>query len=202
MSIDSLITFLQRNFYHHEGLLSFSEFLRLQGHFIDSFSFVERCLFAFENYFCSEFQCIMPSNAQEFLSEGEHFVPQVELDYSEMAEPLNRVFGECLVKYIDVLGRKGCSRTALEYCKLLLGLCPKRDLQGSLLRIDYYALRAREYTFFLDFVEKFSQQIYEKQTDKISCLKLLPNILMSCALASKNVASSEEECKNYNEELE
>jgi len=65
------------------------------------------------------------------------------------------VFGDCLVKYIDVLGRKGCSRTALEYCKLLLGLNPKQDTHGVLLRIDYYAIRAKEYNFLLNFVEGF-----------------------------------------------
>ena len=39
-------------------------------------------------------------------------------------EHLNKVFCEALVKYIDILGRKGCSRTALEICKLLLSLSP------------------------------------------------------------------------------
>jgi hypothetical protein len=72
--------------------------------------------------------------------EGLYFMPQVEMDG---LEPLNHVFGECLVKYIDVLGRKGCCRTALEYCKLLLGLNPKVDFWGVLMRIDYYAIRAK-----------------------------------------------------------
>lgn len=89
--------------------------------------------------------------------ENEAFVPQVELDFSEGAETLNEVFAECLVKYIDVLGRKGCSRTALEICKLLLGLCPQLDLQGALLRYDYYAIRAHEYTYLLDFISQFGE---------------------------------------------
>jgi hypothetical protein len=67
------------------------------------------------------------------------------------------IFGECLVKYIDVLGRKGCCRTALEYCKLLLGINSKLDFHGSLLRIDYYAIRAHEYSYLLDFVENFGE---------------------------------------------
>lgn len=62
MNIDALIKFLQKNFYHHESLLSFSEFLRLQGHFIDSFTFVERCMFAFEYAFCYEFMCVPPQS--------------------------------------------------------------------------------------------------------------------------------------------
>lgn len=56
------------------------------------------------------------------------------------------------MKYIDILGRKGCSRTSLEYCKLLLSICPYNDPYGALLRIDFYALRAHEYDLYLDFV--------------------------------------------------
>ena len=70
------------------------------------------------------------------------------------------VFTDCLVKYIDVLGRKGCGRTALEFCKMLLGTCPKLDLQGALLRIDYYAIRAKEQNYLLDFIHKFGEQVY------------------------------------------
>lgn len=147
--------------------------------------------------------CVLAQNKADFiLSEGQHFVPQIELYFGDAYEPLNLVFTECLVKYIDVLGRKGCCRTALEYCKLLIGLSPKLDQQGCLLRIDFYALRAREYSYLLDFVEKFGEQIYEQKNDKINCLKLMPNLLMSSALACRSVESSEEECKNHNKELE
>jgi len=54
-----------------------------------------------------------------------------------------------------VLGRKGCCKTALEFCKLLLGLNPKEDKHGVLLRIDYYAIRARDHGYLLDFINKF-----------------------------------------------
>jgi hypothetical protein len=80
-----------------------------------------------------------------------YFVPQVELDQMPGCEPLNIVFGDCLVKIIDVLGRKGSARTALEYCKLLFGLNPKQDTHGVLLRLDYYAYRAKEYKYLMDF---------------------------------------------------
>lgn len=92
------------------------------------------------------------------------------------------MFGECLVKYIDVLGRKGCCRTALEYCKLLLGLGAQQDPHGVLLRIDYYAMRAKEYDYILQFKDNFANQIY-KNSDKISCIRLMPNFMMTGALA-------------------
>ena len=124
-------------------------------------------------------------------------MPQCEIDG---VEPLNNVFGECLVKYIDVLGRKGCCRTAVEFCKLLLGLNPKVDPHGVLLRIDYYSIRAKQYQFLLDFVNNYSNEVFGKNDENISCVKLLPNLLMSSALALKNV--KEEESKNHNEDLE
>lgn len=55
MDIGALLGFLQKNFYHHESLLSFADFLRLQGKFSDAFGFVERCLFAFEYAFTYDF---------------------------------------------------------------------------------------------------------------------------------------------------
>jgi hypothetical protein len=47
--ISNLMNFLQKNFYHHESLLYFADFLRIQGKFSDSAHFLERCLFAFES---------------------------------------------------------------------------------------------------------------------------------------------------------
>ena len=47
--------FLRRNFYHHESLVYFADFLRIQGKFTDSFHFLERCLFAFESAWTFDF---------------------------------------------------------------------------------------------------------------------------------------------------
>lgn len=49
MDIHMLMQFLGKNFYHHESLLYFADFLKIQGKFTEAFHFVERCLFAFEN---------------------------------------------------------------------------------------------------------------------------------------------------------
>ena len=74
------------------------------------------------------------------------------MDLSPGSEPLNKTFCECLLKYIDILGRQGCNRTAVEYCKLLLALSPAEDPYGVLLRYDYYALRAKEHQILIQFV--------------------------------------------------
>ena len=206
MDIQNMYHFLQRNFYHHESLLSFADFLRLQGKFADAFEFLERCLFAFEHAFCYDFMPVQPGNAPDKAEEesGEYFVPQVLLQQNYDSEPLNTIFGDCLVKYIDVLGRKGCCRTALEYCKLLFGLNQQNDTHGVLLRIDYYAHRAREYQYLLDFMSNFSAQVYATEltkAKKISSIKLMPNHMLGAALALKNLSKAEES-KSRNADIE
>lgn len=122
------------------------------------------------------------------LKSADDFVPQIRLDFSENAEPLNRTFGECLVKYVDILGRKGCNRTALEFCKLVLAIDPTNDTFGTLLRIDYYAIRAKEFQFLCDFVEQFAREIYyDKDNALHSSVLILPNLLLTTALAKYNL---------------
>ena len=75
MDIGSLLQFLQRNFYHHESLLSFADFLRLQGKFADAFGFVERCLFSFEYAFTNDFMPVPPAGVSEDMENNEFFLP-------------------------------------------------------------------------------------------------------------------------------
>jgi hypothetical protein len=92
-----------------------------------------------------------------------------------------RVFCDSLVKYIDILGRKGCSRTASEYCKFLLGTNPFTDPYGALLRLDFYALRAHDYQTYIDFVRKLPLELHAEEPS--SSMLILPNVLLSVALA-------------------
>ncbi len=85
------------------------------------------------------------------------------------------------MKYIDILGRKGCSRTSLEYCKLLLSINPYTDPYGALLRIDFYALRAHDYQLYIDFVRRFPLEL--NPDEPCSSLLILPNVLLSVGLA-------------------
>ena len=162
MDIQALADFSQRNFYHHESLVFIADYLRLQGKFSEAATILERCLFAFETAFCYEFQFVPPvdsTNNRQTLAE--QFVPQTRLDlHSKNQEPLNKVFAECLLKYIDILGRKGCNRTALEFCKLFLCLDPKVDPYGVLLRLDYYATRAKESQYLLSFISRYPREVF------------------------------------------
>jgi hypothetical protein len=85
------------------------------------------------------------------------------------------------VKYIDILGRKGCSRTASEYCKFLLGTNPFTDPYGALLRLDFYALRAHDYQTYIDFVRKLPLELYPEEPS--SSMLIMPNVLLSVSLA-------------------
>ena len=63
--IQMLINFLHKNFYHHESLVYFADFLRIQGKFSDSFHFLERCMFAFESAFTFEYQPVPPEKFKD-----------------------------------------------------------------------------------------------------------------------------------------
>lgn len=86
MDISYLMEFLRKNFYHHESLLYFADFLRLQGKFSEAFHFLQRCLFAFENAWSFDYQ---PVPSEKHYSEGQgSFVPQTRLDLDR--EHLNK----------------------------------------------------------------------------------------------------------------
>lgn len=60
-----------------------------------------------------------------------------------------RSFFIALFRHILNVGQKGCYRTALELCKLLLNLSPDDDPLAVSLMIDFYALRAQEYSWLV-----------------------------------------------------
>lgn len=77
-------------------------------------------------------------------------------------------------RYIQLLGRKGFSRTALEYCKFLLSLDPSDPLCVRFM-IDAYCIRAEQFECLLD--------LYTCDELKDHNLSLLPNFVYSVGLA-------------------
>lgn len=65
-------------------------------------------------------------------------------------------------------------RTSLEFCKLLLSLDPEGDPLAMILSIDFYALKSREYEWFIKFCN-----LWEDSRNLIQ----LPNVAYSLALA-------------------
>lgn len=87
--------------------------------------------------------------------------------------PENRALFTALFRHLQGLSRKGCHRSALECCKLLLSLDPE-DPMGCLQTLDYLALRAGQHTYLRKLVDNFSGD---------QSLWLLPNFSYSLALA-------------------
>ena len=83
-----------------------------------------------------------------------------------------------LFKFMDILGKKGCYRTALEYNKFLLKI-NLNDPTACLLCIDFNAISSKQYEFLIDFVQYFSYYIGLKQNS----IYLMPNFTYSLALA-------------------
>lgn len=134
---------------------------------------MERCLFAFESAFSFDFHFIQEQD------QVTHSRSRIDWD----AEPLNKVFAECLIKHIDLMGRKGCNRTGLEFCKLLLSLDPVNDPYGVLLRIDYYAIRAKEFKYLQFLAKQLGKEVYPDAPN--ASFLVLPNLLMSLALSKR-----------------
>ncbi|MPC08355.1 Transcription factor 25 [Portunus trituberculatus] len=79
-----------------------------------------------------------------------------------------------LFRHILNVGQKGCYRTALELCKLLLNLSPDDDPLAVSLMMDFYALRAQEYSWLVMLYDTY---------EPTKNLSMLPNFSFSVPLA-------------------
>jgi hypothetical protein len=68
----------------------------------------------------------------------------------------SKEFFKALLRFIDILGKKGCYKASLEYNKVLLKLNPTLDPVGAILCLDFSAISARNYDFLIHFVTNFA----------------------------------------------
>lgn len=94
----------------------------------------------------------------------------------------NRLFFSALFTHMRNMDRRGCHRSALENCKLLLSL-DSDDPMGAMFCIDYYALRAEEYSWLEHFVDDYGSD---------NSLWLFPNFSFSLAVCSFFLEQKEE----------
>ncbi|KAF9434702.1 Transcription factor 25 [Entomortierella beljakovae] len=153
---NNLVMLLRDSPFHIDSLLQLSEVSKHNGDNSLAGEFIEQALYAFEKSFHSLFN----------IASG-----TVRLSFMEVE---NRPFFLAIHRHIQFLGRRGCWRTAFEFNKLLLSLDPKHDELGSLFSIDFYALKAQEYTYLLKLYERLKQD---------HGLDRLPNFAYSTALA-------------------
>lgn len=93
-------------------------------------------------------------------------------------DQISTSFFMSLFKFIDILGKKGCFRTALEYNKFLLKI-NVNDPTACLLSIDFNAISSKQYSYLINFTQQFSSYIGAKKES----LYLMPNFCYSIALA-------------------
>eukprot|EP00242_Pyramimonas_sp_CCMP2087_P015100 CAMPEP_0198219544 /NCGR_PEP_ID=MMETSP1445-20131203/74885_1 /TAXON_ID=36898 /ORGANISM="Pyramimonas sp., Strain CCMP2087" /LENGTH=629 /DNA_ID=CAMNT_0043896981 /DNA_START=95 /DNA_END=1981 /DNA_ORIENTATION=- len=153
---NTLAQLVAKNPYHVDGLLSLAEIYLQMNELQKAQDLLERCLFSLE--------CAWHPN----------FAPQLGASRLPYSEAENRPFYAAAFKHIQSLGRRGCHRSALEVCKLVLSLDPQ-DPMGVLCCMDYYALMAEQYAFIPRLVEEFDS------SDR--SLALRPGVAFSLALA-------------------
>ncbi|KAI4364349.1 hypothetical protein MLD38_020455 [Melastoma candidum] len=154
--------------YHLDSLLTIAEYFKVVGEHQMSADAVAKCLYALECAWHPMFNSSLGNT---------------RLKYSHQT---NQPFFKALFIQMNSMERRGCHRSALEVCKLLLSL-DSEDPLGALFCIDYFALRAGEYSW----LEEFSQD-YEQDNS----LWLFPNFSFSLAICRFYL--EQEELKNNN----
>lgn len=163
---DNIVAVINMHSYHVNSLLQLSDICRLSEDLAMAAELVERALFALECAFHPSFNVALGC---------------CRLDYKRQQ---NRSFYVAIFKHILYVGGRACYRTALEFCKLLLALDPDEDPLAIVLAIDFYALRARQYQWLIDFFEEWEPR---------RNLSQLPNFAFSVALAHFHISQSQNE---------
>ncbi|XP_072374164.1 ribosome quality control complex subunit TCF25 isoform X2 [Scyliorhinus torazame] len=165
MDPNNILALLRVNPHHIDSLLQLSDICRMQEDQEMARDLIEKALYCFESAFHPVFS----------LTSGNS-----RLDYRQ-AE--NRSFFLSLYKHMIFLEKRGCPRTALEFCKLIRSLDPETDPLCALLIIDFFALRAREYAFLT--------RLYEEWEFHLN-LSQLPNFAFSVPLAYYHLSQRED----------
>lgn len=164
MDPNNIVALLQMNPYHIDSLLQLSDVCRIQEDQEMARDLIERALYSFE---CAFHPCFS-------LTSG-----TCRLNFQR---PENRAFYLALYKHMMFLERRGCPRTALEYCRLILSLDPDGDPLCMLLLIDFLSLRSREYHFLLQLYQEW--EVHRN-------LSQLPSFAFSVALCHFQLSQQE-----------
>nr|GMD75421.1 transcription factor 25 [Ipomoea batatas] len=165
--LNGIVNILVHHPYHIDSLITLAEYYKFSGELQMSSDATARCLYAME---CAWHAMFTP------------FQGKCQLQYSH---DTNKPFFSVLFSHMKNMDRRGCHRSALEICKLLLSL-DSDDPMGALFCIDYYSLRAEEYSW----LERFSE---EYKSD--NSLWLFPNFSYSLAICRFNLESREDDKK-------
>lgn len=169
--------------YHVNGCLALSYLLETQADYNDAQLLIKRALYTLE---------------QSLSADINLFNGCCRLDYETEC---NKSLYHTLYKHIQMLGKKGLPRTALEYSKVLLSLNPLIDPTCILLSIDYYAIRSQQYKYLIDFVNHYDLSIhnqYIQSTTSPYIQYIETNTVIQGSNSSSNLTQSNIRCPvNY-----
>ncbi|XP_020489401.1 transcription factor 25 [Labrus bergylta] len=165
MDPNNIVSLLQLNPYHIDSLLQLSDVCRIQEDQEMARDLIERAMYSFECAFHPLFSLTSGTSRLDYL------------------RPENRAFYLALYKHMMFLEKRGCPRTALEYCKLILSLDPDSDPLCMLLLIDFLTLRSREYHSLLQLYQDW--EVHRN-------LSQLPNFAFSTALCHFHLSQQED----------
>ncbi|KAL1569899.1 transcription factor 25-like [Salvia divinorum] len=148
--------------YHIDSLTTLADYFKFTGEHQMSADATAKCLYALE---CAWHPLFTPSR-------------NCQLKYDH---DLNKPLFSALFTHMKNMDKRGCHRSALEICKLLLSL-DSNDPVGAMFCIDYYALRAEEHGWLEQFAEEY-------QSD--NSLWLFPNFSYSLAICRLCLESNE-----------
>lgn len=134
----SLVALLRVFPWHIDTLLQLAAVSRYQGDLGQVSDFIDRALFAFERSALATFVSGLTSSSGP---------PMCDFFRAE-----NRAFWLAVHRNIDLFGRRGTWRTALEWCKLLYAL-DTTDPHGILLWTDFLAIKAKQPDWLLAVVD-------------------------------------------------
>ncbi|XP_018402780.1 PREDICTED: transcription factor 25 [Cyphomyrmex costatus] len=164
---ENIVNLANAHPYHIDSLLQVSEICKLTDDLAYAAEFIKRALYCLECAFHPSFNIT---------------TAKCRLDYRKQQ---NRAFFITLFKHLGFVGGRACYRTSLEFCKFLLSLDPEGDPLAVVLFIDFYALKAKEYKWFLKFCD-----LWEDSRN----LTQLPNIAYSLALAHFRLGNKTDAC--------
>ncbi|GLU00914.1 hypothetical protein SLE2022_182490 [Rubroshorea leprosula] len=152
--LNGVASVLMHHPYHLDSLLTMADYFKFVGEHQMSADSIAKCLYALECAWHPMFTS---------------FQGNCQLKYSHDA---NKPLFKALFIHMKNMDRRGCHRSALEVCKLLLSL-DLDDPMGAMFCIDYFALRAGEYAWLEQFSEEYKSD---------NSLWLFPNFSYSLAV--------------------
>lgn len=152
--LNGVASVLMHHPYHLDSLITMSDYFKFVGEHQMAADAVAKCLYALECAWNPMFTPLQGNCQLKFRHET------------------NKPLFKALFTHMVNMDRRGCHRSALEVCKLLLSL-DSDDPMGALFCIDYFAVRAGEYSWLEQFSEDYKRD---------NSLWLFPNFSYSLSI--------------------